>query len=40
MNIPATDCALANRVLLWIGLLTAVAVLLATTIAVPPASGR
>jgi len=40
MNIPATDCALANRVLLWIGLLTAVAVLLATTIAVPPASGQ
>ena len=40
MNIPATDCALANRVLLWIGLLTAVAILLATTIAVPPASGQ
>src|ERR1043166_3823250 len=40
MNIPATDCAGANRVLLWIGLLTAVPVLLATTIAVPPASGQ
>jgi len=40
MNIPATDCGRENRVLLWIGLLTAVAVLLATTIAAPPAAGQ
>src|SRR3989475_11908036 len=39
MNLPATDCALENRVLLWIGLLTGVAAVLATAMAVTPASG-
>ena len=40
MNTPATDCALANRVLLWMGLLAGGAVVLATTLAVTPASGQ
>src|SRR5438034_5689950 len=40
MNIPATDCALASRVVLGIGLLPAVAGLRAPTIAAPPASGQ
>src|SRR3989442_11403362 len=40
MNIPARDCALANRVLPWIGLLTAGALVLATIMAVAPASGQ
>jgi len=40
MNIPATDCALANRVLLWMGLRASGSVVLATTLAVTPASGQ
>lgn|SRR5262245_7761566 len=40
MNTPARDCALANRVLPWIGLLTAGALVLATIMAVAPASGQ
>ena len=40
MNIPARDCALANRVLPWIGLLTAGALVLATIMGAAPASGQ
>jgi uncharacterized membrane protein YkoI len=40
MNIPARDCALANRVLPWIGLLAAGAVVLATIMGAAPASGQ
>ena len=40
MNIPARDCALANRVLPWIGLLAGGAVVLATIMGAAPASGQ